>query len=101
LAALAAAYGIGITRNGPFGHGNKTAGLLAVGLFLRLNGHQLQASQAEAIAAILALSAGELEEAVFAEWLRCHLITYRFRIGYAAELASDSGGGFGKREETG
>jgi death-on-curing protein len=75
VAALAAAYGYGISQNHPFVDGNKRAAFLAVGMFLALNGHRLAATQAEATGAVLALAAGELDEAEFAGWLRLHLVT--------------------------
>lgn len=73
LADLAAAYGIGLAKNHPFVDGNKRAAFLAVGLFLLLNGQRLAATQAEATSAMLAVAAGELDEAAFAAWLRGHL----------------------------
>lgn len=75
VAALAAAYGSGISQNHPFVDGNKRAAFLSVGLFLALNGYRLVATQAEATIAILALAAGELDEAEFAGWLRAHLVS--------------------------
>lgn len=74
VAALAAAYGSGISQNHPFVDGNKRAAFLSVGLFLALNGYRLVATQAEATIAMLALAAGELDEAEFAAWLRAHLV---------------------------
>ena len=68
----AAAYAFGLAKNHPFVDGNKRAAFLACGLFLHLNGHRLSASQAEATLTVLALAAGELEEAAFADWLRQH-----------------------------
>lgn len=73
LAALAAAYGVGIAKNHPFVDGNKRAALLAVGLFLALNGSRLVASQVDATSAMLAVAAGELDESAFAHWIRAHL----------------------------
>jgi death-on-curing protein len=70
LADLAAAYASGIAQSRPFVDGNKRAAFLAAGLFLALNGVRLRAPRAEAIGAVPALAAGELEEAAFAEWLR-------------------------------
>jgi death-on-curing protein len=70
FASLAASYGFGLAQNHPFVDGNKRGAFLAVGLFLLLNGYRLRVSQAEATAAMLAVAAGELEEAAFAEWLR-------------------------------
>lgn len=74
VAALAAAYGSGISQNHPFVDGNKRAAFLSVGLFLALNGYRLAATQAEATVAVLSLAAGELDEVEFAGWLREHLV---------------------------
>lgn len=71
-AALAASYGIGVAKNHPFVDGNKRAALLAIGLFLHLNGWRLTASQAETTLTMLALAAGELAEDDLAAWLRQH-----------------------------
>ena len=68
----AAAYAYGLTKNHPFVDGNKRVAFLACGLFLYLNGYRLTASPAEATLAMLALAAGELEEAAFSSWLRQH-----------------------------
>ena len=73
LAALAAAYGVGLAKNHPFADGNKRVAFLAVGLFLALNGYRLNASQIEATQAMLAVAAGEVDEAGFAAWLRQRL----------------------------
>jgi death-on-curing protein len=73
VAALAAAYGSGISQNHPFVDGNKRAAFLSVGLFLALNGYRLATTQAEATVAVLARAAGELDEDEFAGWLHEHL----------------------------
>jgi death-on-curing protein len=73
IAALAAAYGSGISQNHPFVDDNKRAAFLSVGLFLALNGYRLVVTQAEATVAVLALAAGDLEVFEFAGWLREHL----------------------------
>jgi death-on-curing protein len=72
LESLAAAYGVGLAKNHPFVDGNKRAAFLAVGLFLALNGYRLHASQAEATLTMLAVAAGTLDEAAFADWVRQH-----------------------------
>lgn len=77
VAALAAAYGAGISQNHPFVDGNKRAAFLSVGLFLALNGYRLVATQAEATVAMLSLAAGELKEEEFAGWLRHHIAPRR------------------------
>jgi len=69
---LAASYGVGLAKNHPFVDGNKRAAFLAVGLFLALNGRRLVASQADATLTMLAVAAGQMDEAAFAGWLRQH-----------------------------
>jgi death on curing protein len=73
VAELAAAYGFGLAKNHAFVDGNKRAAFLAVGLFLYLNGYRLTASQADATRAVLALAAGEITEAEFAQWVRSNM----------------------------
>jgi death-on-curing protein len=70
--ALAAAYGYGISRNRAFIDGNKRTGFVAAELFLRLNGHQLIADDADCVLTMLAAASGELSEDAFAAWLRAH-----------------------------
>jgi len=70
LAALAAAYAFGLARNHPFFDGNKRAAFLAIGLFLRINHRELTADPVEAIAVILKLAEGGLNEPELAEWIR-------------------------------
>lgn len=69
-AALAAAYGYGISRNHPFVDGNKRTAFVAMELFLRLNGWQLVADDAECVLTMLSVAAGDLTEEAFAAWLR-------------------------------
>lgn len=68
----AAAYAFGLAKNHPFVDGNKRAGFLGAGMFLRLNGQRLTASQQDATLTMLALAAGDLGETEFAAWLRTH-----------------------------
>ena len=67
---LAAAYAFGIAKNHPFVDGNKRAGFIAAGLFLRLNGVRLKADKADAAMAVFDLAAGDITELQFAQWLR-------------------------------
>ena len=62
LADLAAACAFGIARNHPFLDGNKRTSAVVTRLFLRLNGHDVDATQAERLAVWLALGAGETTE---------------------------------------
>ena len=73
LADPAAAYGFGLARNHPFVDGNKRAAFLAVGVFLAINGHRLTATPVDAIESILALAAGSVDEAQFADWIKRNL----------------------------
>jgi death on curing protein len=66
---LAAAYAYGLAKNHPFADGNKRAAFLAIGLFLAINGYELTADQVDAVETILALAAGELDEASLAKWI--------------------------------
>ena len=74
LADFAAAYAFGIARNHPFLDGNKRTSAVVTRLFLRLNGHDLNATQAERLAIWLALGAGEVTENGLADWMRNRLV---------------------------
>lgn len=70
VALLAAAYGFGLVRNHPYRDGNKRIGLLAVATFLGINGHELEATDADVISEILALADGRVSEEELADWIR-------------------------------
>jgi death-on-curing protein len=72
LFTLAAAYGIGISRNHPFVDGNKRVAALASVLFLEINGYSFLAPEAEVVAMFRLLASGEMEERAFAAWLKQH-----------------------------
>ena len=74
VAALAASYALALVKNHAFVDGNKRVGFLAMGLFLYLNGRRLTASQADATVTMLAVAAGEIDEAALARWIRQNLI---------------------------
>ena len=69
---LAAAYGCGSARNHPFVDGNKRTAFVAAELFLVLNGVDLLADDSDCVLVMLAVAAGTLDEAGFAQWLREH-----------------------------
>ena len=69
---LAAAYAFGLVRNHPFHDGNKRIGFTTAILFLELNGLAFTGSEADATVRTLALAAGEMTEAAFAEWLKAN-----------------------------
>ncbi len=71
-AALAAAYGFGVSRNHPLIDGNKRTGFVAAEFFLNLNGFELHATDADCVLTMLGVAAGEVPEEAFAAWLRAH-----------------------------
>ena len=73
VAALAASYGYGLAKNHPFIDGNKRTAFVAVELFLLLNGWELTATDAQCVLSMLAVAAGTLDEATYAEWIRGHI----------------------------
>lgn len=70
LVELAAVYGYGLARNHSFSDGNKRVALMAMYVFLRLNGQILDAPEVEAVAVIQDLAAGRFNEAALAAWLK-------------------------------
>jgi death on curing protein len=66
---LAAAYGFGFANNHCFSDGNKRIALVAVDVFLQMNGYELIATEADAVVTIQALAAGEFDENQLAEWI--------------------------------
>lgn len=73
LAALAAAYGFGLSSNHPFIDGNKRVAFQAMYLFLGMNGFRIDAPEEEVVSLILSLARGELDEPTLADWLRQHI----------------------------
>ena len=73
LAGLAASYAFGIVKNHPFIDGNKRTALVVCRTFLKLNGRDLEASQADKYQTFWQLAEGALGEKELAEWIRDHL----------------------------
>lgn len=67
---LAGAYAYGVIRNQPFVDGNKRVGFACAGVFLLLNGLELDAPEPEAVLVIRDVAAGELGEPELIAWLR-------------------------------
>ncbi len=76
---MAAIYTTGIVRNHPFVDGNKRTGFATGVAFLLLKGLVFKASEEEATQAVLALAAGDLDEAGYAAWLRSNVRPKRKR----------------------
>jgi death on curing protein len=72
MAELAAAYAYGLIKNHPYVDGNKRIALVAMAAFLDRNGIELTASNAEAVATIMGLAAGEVSETELAQWIATH-----------------------------
>lgn len=73
LAALAAAYGYGLARNHPFNDGNKRVAFVTMGVFLGLNGREIEVPETEVVTVMLDLAAGELTQEQLADWIRSRL----------------------------
>ncbi|HEY8932014.1 MAG TPA: type II toxin-antitoxin system death-on-curing family toxin [Rariglobus sp.] len=69
---LASAYAFGLAKNHPFFDGNKRIAFITAIVFLELNGKHFHASEPDAVIRTLALAAGEMGEADYAQWLRDH-----------------------------
>lgn len=72
LAALAAAYGYGLTRNHPYNDGNKRVAFVVMAVFLGLNGLEFTASESDVVTTIVTLASGELDESALGDWIRLH-----------------------------
>ncbi|MDB2397422.1 type II toxin-antitoxin system death-on-curing family toxin [Planktomarina temperata] len=72
-AELAAAYGFGFAKNYPFNDANKRTALIAMRLFLRLNGYDLAASPEDKYKMIIRVAASNISENELAQWVRKHL----------------------------
>lgn len=69
LCDLASAYGYGIIRNHAFVDGNKRTGVLAIAVFLHLNGCRFEPDQDDEIRIVEAVAAGEIDEKDLAAWI--------------------------------
>jgi death on curing protein len=74
VAALAAAYGYGISRNHPFLDGNKRTAFVAVELFLILNGCRLTVNDVDCVITMLEVASGNMTEPDFAAWVSKHVV---------------------------
>ena len=70
VAALAASYAVALAKNHPFVDGNKRTAFVALELFLALNGFELVANDVDCVLTMLAVAAGEIDEATLADWIR-------------------------------
>jgi death-on-curing protein len=61
-----------MVKNHPFLDDNKRAGFMLGAAFLERYGFEFFATEAEAVVRTLALAAGEMTEAAYAEWLKAN-----------------------------
>ena len=73
IAELAAAYGFGFAKNHPFNDANKRTALIAMRLFLKLNGCDLAASPADKYKTIIRVAASDIIEDELAQKIRKNL----------------------------
>jgi death-on-curing protein len=73
LIVLAATYCVAVASNHPFADGNKRAAFLCLLLFLRLNGHRLDADRVDATQTVLKVSSGDMDIPTLATWVRANL----------------------------
>ncbi len=71
---LAAAYLYGIARNQSFSDGNKRTAFLAAYAFLFINGHEIISEQADVIAFVLDVAAGNIDEDGAYLFLKDHVV---------------------------
>lgn len=69
---LAAGYALGLVKSLPLIDGNKRTGFVVALTFLEVNGWRLEATEVDATLRTLALAAGEMSEAAYAEWLKAN-----------------------------
>ena len=67
---LAASYGFGFAKNHCFKDGNKRVSLVAIDVFLALNGYELNAEEANAVFTIESLAAGNIDEEELSLWIK-------------------------------
>jgi len=72
---LAAAYGAGLARNHGYRDGNKRTAFMAMYVFLRLNGQQVDAKEAVVVDLMKAVAQGDCEEEELTAWLDGHTVS--------------------------
>lgn len=66
----AAAYGFGIAKNHAFNDGNKRTAFQSMYTFLAINGHELDATEVDAVETMVGVADGSISEQRLATWLR-------------------------------
>lgn len=71
---LTASLSFSLCQNHPFLDGNKRVAFVALVLFLKLNGYDLQSSPLENFTMMITLSQGELTEQTLFDWISTHSV---------------------------
>lgn len=74
LSSLAAAYAFGIAKNHPFVDGNKRTAYVVCRTFLKLNGHDIEATEIEKYQTFLAVAEATIDESELTQWIRSKLV---------------------------
>ena len=69
---MASAYGFHICNNHAFVDGNKRIALVAIDVFLQMNGWELIADEKDTYMTIIQLATGDLTKPELAKWIRNH-----------------------------
>jgi death on curing protein len=74
IPALAAAYAFGIIKNHPFVDGNKRTAYVLCRTFLKLNGHDIDATDIDKYQTFLGVAEGTIDESQLTDWIRSKLV---------------------------
>lgn len=74
IAALAASYAYGLSKNHGFIDGNKRVGYVIARTFLILNGYDIMTTQEDKVLTMLAVANSRMKEEELAEWFRQKLV---------------------------
>lgn len=69
---LAASLGYGLAKNHPFGDGNKRIAFAAMGVFMIINGYEINATEVDAVITMLGVADGSIGEKQLADWLKAN-----------------------------
>lgn len=72
LFTMAAAYGFHLCNNHAFLDGNKRIALVAIDIFLQMNGWELKTDEKDAYIKIMQLANGDLNKQELTNWIRKH-----------------------------
>ncbi len=74
LPEKAAALAFSLNRNHPFADGNKRTSHAAMVMFLKRNGHTIEATVDEQERIFLGVAAGAIDRETFTDWVKSHVV---------------------------